>query len=294
MLILLDRIMPKRTAMFWVLVSSSIYGLLWLPLRMIEEYGLHGIWAGMFFTFVPIPLMIWFFGRSLMADRKNWHVYFWAGAAIGTGLMLYTLGLILGSVTKTTVLFYLTPVWSSLLGMMFLGEKPRPILLLGNILGLTGCVLIMDINLASFEINHVDLLGLGSGISWSIGSVIINRYPDANYKSITLVQYIAATVVAFVGIYLADLPLPPLSDFAAALPLTAFVSICIILPSLMLIFRITQYISPSIVGILMLSEVFMAVVSASIILNEYMAATQWLGAGMIILTAIIITLRAVP
>ena len=243
----------------------------------------------MFFTFVPVPLLCWMFGKNLLADRRHWQVYFFAGTAIGIGWTCYTLGLILGSVTKTTLLFYLTPVWSSLLGLIFLKEKPKLMLWIANFLGLAGCALIFKLSPSSLVIDKIDLLGLASGIFWSIGSVIIKGYPDADYRNTTLVQYMAGTVVGLIAIYSTGLAIPPLSSFAYALPLTAFVSIVIILPPLMIIFRLTQYISPAILGILMLSEVLVAVVTASIYLGEYMSPSQWLGAGMIILTAFLVT-----
>lgn len=287
---LIDRQLPKRTAMIVVLVSSTFWGLLWLPLRYIESFGLTGIWANGFFVLMPIPLLFWLYGREVYQDRQYWAVYFWAGLTIGLGFMFYTLGLIVGSVTKTTLLFYLTPVWSSLLGVVFLKEKPKAILWLGNLLGLSGCALILNLSFDAFTIEKIDLLGLLSGLFWAFGAVIIRRYPDAKHTGITLVQYLASLGIAFIGIAVMKLPIPPLDAFLYSLPITAFVSILIILPALLLIFRTTQYISPAVVGILMLSEVFAAVISASILLDEHISTWQWIGAGLIILTAVIVTL----
>jgi drug/metabolite transporter (DMT)-like permease len=290
MLNLFEQQLPKRTAMIVILASSSLWGLLWLPLRYIDNLGLSGIWTNAYIALLPIPLLLWLHARQVWNDRINHKIYFWAGLAIGLGFMLYTFGLIVGSVTKTTLLFYLTPVWSSLLGMIFLQEKPRPILWLGNAIGLIGCALVLNLSLSSTEIEAVDLLGFMSGVFWAIGSVIIRRYPKVKYTGITLVQYLASLIIAAAIIIITDLPIPPASAFVSSLPMTAFVSLGIILPTLVLIFRITQYISPAVVGILMLSEVFAAIISASIFLDEHISALQWLGAGLIVVTAIMITL----
>ena len=59
-----------------------------------------------------------------MRQRAFWSVYLMSGMCIGMGYTLYAVGLLVGSVSKTTVLFYLTPIWSTLLGMVFLGESP--------------------------------------------------------------------------------------------------------------------------------------------------------------------------
>ena len=86
------------------------------------------------------------------------------------------------------------------------------------------------------------------------------------------------------------LPAPDLSAMAKALPVGFIASCLIFLPAMLLIFRVTQYISPAVVGILMLSEVFCAVISAAIFLGESMVWFQWIGAGFIIITAVIVTM----
>ena len=42
---------------------------------------------------------------------------------MGIGFVLYGLGLMIASVTKTTVLFYLTPVWATLFAYVALSER---------------------------------------------------------------------------------------------------------------------------------------------------------------------------
>ena len=49
----------------------------------------------------------------------------------------------------------------------------------------------------------------------------------------------------------------------------------VFLPSVLLIFRITQYVSPGLVGILMLSEVLVAALSSWLFLQEALTLSQW-------------------
>jgi drug/metabolite transporter (DMT)-like permease len=58
----------------------------------------------------------------------------------------------------------------------------------------------------------------------------------------------------------------------------------VFLPTALLIFRIMQYISPGLVGILMLSEALVAAVSAAWLLGEILTASQWAGVGLILAT----------
>ena len=285
---LLNKTLPKKTAMMVVLISSSIWGLLWIPLRHIEDQGLEGIWANTYFAVVAIPFLF-YLSRPYLANRQQWLVFIGAGTFIGLGFIFYTLGLIVGSVTKTTLLFYLLPIWASILGYLFLGEKANPVLWASNAIGLIGCALILGVtdNDVSFEM--VDLLGLLSGICWAIGSVIVSRNPDANYTAVNFVVYIMVGIIGVSGAMIMDIPVPNISSVIAATPVAVIVSALIFAPAMLFIVRVQQYLSPSIVGILMLSEVLFAVLSADWMLGESMNMIQWLGAVMIVAAAVIVT-----
>ena len=49
------------------------------------------------------------------------------------------------------------------------------------------------------------------------------------------------------------------------------------MPTVLIIFRVSQYVSPGLVGVLMLSEVVFAVVSAWWLLGEVLTIWQWVG-----------------
>jgi len=287
---LLNRELSKKTAMITVLLGSSIWGFLWMPLRAIEAAGMGGIWASFYYTIMPIPILGVIYGPVLWRDRRYLLIYLIAGGAIGAAFMLYIIGLIVGSVTKTTLIFYLTPVWSTLMGMAVLGEKNRPILWLGNALGLTGCAMIMGISPDSLSIEPVDLLGLVAGVLWSVGTVVIRRYPESDIGGITLMQYFLGSVVAVIGIIAVGEATPSAEALIRATPVAFIASTVVFMPVFLLICRIAQYVSPAIIGILMLSEVFVAILTAYLLLDEPMIFSQWIGASLIILTAFLVTM----
>ncbi len=287
-LTLLNKTLPQRTAMMVVLISSSIWGLLWIPLRYIEDQGLTGIWANTFFAAVGIPVLFYLSRQHLM-KRAHWKAYLGAGTFIGLGFMFYTLGLIIGSVIKTTLLFYLLPVWASILGMIFLGERAKPILWASNVIGLVGCGLILGITEHNITFAAVDILGFLSGIFWAVGSIIISRNPDSDYTAVNFVVYIIAVLIGICGAMIMGTPLPASSAFIDAAIVAIIVSGLVFVPAMLFIVRVQQYVSPSIVGILMLSEVLFAVLSANIMLGEQLNMIQWVGAAMIVAAAVIVT-----
>ena len=136
----------QRTASVIVFAASSMWGLLWVPMRLTESMGVAPLWVQFWFTTMPALFLAGLFAPSLMRQRAFWPVYLISGLCIGMGYTLYAVGLLVGSVSKTTVLFYLTPIWSTLLGMVFLDENPG-IRRWGAIgIATLGCCLVMPVS----------------------------------------------------------------------------------------------------------------------------------------------------
>ena len=94
------------------------------------------------------------------------------------------------------------------------------------------------------------------------------------------------TTIVGLGLALFDYPMPDLDSLKVGFALAFFTSVFVLLSSVLLIFTISQILFPGRVGILMMSEVLVAIISASILLpDEQMALLQWLGAAAIIVSA---------
>ena len=168
-------------AMLIVFLASALWGVLWIPMRYTESFGLSGLWVVTMFHLLPAIAMSPFVISAFIADRRHWFITGLAGGLMGIGFVLYGLGLVVASVTKTTVLFYLTPVWATLFAYILLSERfgfGRWLAIIG---GITGCFLVMRVNPFAFGYDNADLLGLMSGMAWAAGSVVIRRYPKADF-----------------------------------------------------------------------------------------------------------------
>jgi drug/metabolite transporter (DMT)-like permease len=274
----------KRTGLLFVCAAASVWGLIWVPMRYVESLGINALWVVAIFQILPFIALLPFCRKSLILHRADWGIYLAAGGAMGIGFALYSLGLVVGSVTKTTVLFYLTPIWSTILGSIYLAETLTKERWVAISLGLLGCILIMQMNVFDMRFTKSDLLGLLSGISWSVGSIVIGKYSKANIVNITLFQYGVGAILAGIAAVLVGMPIPDISMLISALPVAFVASVCVFLPSVLIIFRVNQYVSPGLVGIVMLSEVVVAALSSALFLGEYLDYWQWLGFIAIIAT----------
>ena len=268
-----------------VFVASSVWGLYWVPLRIFAADGVEGGWAAALLNLPPlailIPVVLW----RLDEGRGQWGRALAIGLFAGTGLAFYASGLVYSSVVRVTLLFYLTPVWSTVIGMVWLGERPGWLRALVIALGLGGMALMLSGGgAASQPFNVGDMLGLLSGLSWGIAAAIIRRYPDVPLAPMTAFQFACTAGVALLcALVLGPRAVPDPALLLDHLPLAALLSIGFILPTVWAIFWAQKFLSPGRAGLLMMSEALVAVISASLFLpEERMALLEWTGAALII------------
>jgi drug/metabolite transporter (DMT)-like permease len=285
---LFTREYEQRHALLIIFLASSFWGVLWVPMRHIEAMGLSGLWVVVLFHFLPALAMLPLIVRTAPSSRRDWGRAAVAGALMGAGFALYALGLVVASVTKTVILFYMTPIWSTVIAYFVLRERAGWGRWLAIAAALVGCALVTGVNRDELRFDPADLLGLLSGLFWALGSVMIRRYDGLNFATVSFLQYLSGGIMALLAaLYLGD-PLPQLNAFLQAIPPAFLASVVVFLPSVLLIFRIMQYVSPGLVGILMLSEALVAAVSAAFWLGETLSSTQWIGVGAILTTGVFI------
>ncbi len=283
---LFTRQYSTRVAYALVALSSTIWGLLWIPLRLVNEYGLHPIWVNALFMVLPAITLGFVCWRTLVANRHHWRALLAIAFFMGGGFVFYATGLIVASVSKTTVLFYLTPVWATVFGLFFLGERSNAKRWLAIGAALVGCLLVMRLNPLNLQFERADMFGFASGLFWGVGSVCVRRFPQVSYIAVTFSQYVAGALLAVIVGLIINAPIPEMGTIAKALPVSYVIAAMIFMPTVLIILRISQYVSPGLVGILMLSEVVFAVASSHVLLGEVMNGWQWLGVVAILLIGV--------
>ena len=275
-------------------ITTAFWGIYWLPLRYIENAGISGVWAVVCVYTVPLMFLLPLFVVRRKTLRNNAGTTLLIGAAIGGGLAFYAIAFLYTTILRTTLLFYMTPVWSTLLSMIILKENISPRRWIAILVGLAGVTLIIfssNPTASGQGINRGDVFALLSGVSWGFGTVLIKKSQHIEATDIVLSQYLCATVISLIVLTSTvgspDFHIPTLSQLKAAMPYITGFYVLIILPGLYITTRISQIISPGRVGILMMSEVLVAAISAPLIAGEVISLTEW-GAGLLIVTATLI------
>jgi|TARA_B110000977_G_scaffold201236_1_gene294902 drug/metabolite transporter (DMT)-like permease len=281
---------PDKTLGIFLALSAGVWGLYWLPLRSIEELGVSASWSVVLFNACPLVVLVPLLLFNYQQLKGLVGPTILAGLMIGIAFNLYANGLLETTVARATLLYYLTPIWSTLLGVVWLSEpltKARIIAIGVALIGLF--LLLSNANSSNQALNIGDLYSFMSGIFWAIGVSVLNRWATIPILPLLACTFLATTLFSALtaGLLPAN-PVPDLQAVKMALPAAAFWAIFIFVPSFFIIFRISQLLFPGRVGILTMTEAIVAIVSAAILIpEESMLLLQWLGAGAIIMAGLI-------
>ena len=280
-----------RIASIVLFLAASVWGLYWLPLRALDAMGIHGAWGVVFFNFCPlivlVPLLIR--GRRQMLVRPGRVLFI--GAATGLGLGLYSTAIVMAPVIRMTMEFYLTSVWSTIIGVVWLSERLDARRIAAVLAGLSGLGLLLSApsSSAAAGLGMGDAMALASGILWALGAAGMKKWSDIPVVATATLQFLFAVLGgAFLGVAVLTAHLPPASTLVAAFPMAFSASTFLLLPSIYAIFWASRVLYPGRAAILMMSEALVATITASWFLPEEMLSPwQWVG-GAIVLAACVI------
>ena len=274
-----------------IVVSSCARGLYWLPLRSIEQSGIVGSWSIVLVNACPLIILVPLIFFNLDIFKKYPKPILFAGIMIGAAFTFYANGLVQTSVIRATLLFYLSPIWSTIIGIIWLNERLTIARVISIIVALIGLILLLyDFrNQETAMLNFGDFSSILSGLFWALGASILKKWSKLPIIPLTAIVYFSTTSLSILlAIIVYKAPIPSLALIGQNFS-TAFIwSVIVLLPSFCIIFRISQILFPGRVGILMMSEVAVAVISAKILLpEEQMVILQWIGASAILLAGVV-------
>lgn len=274
-----------------IVVSSCAWGLYWLPLRSIEQSGIVGSWSIVLVNACPLIILVPLIFFNLDKLKKYPKPILFAGIMIGAAFTFYANGLVQTSVIRATLLFYLSPIWSTIIGIIWLNERLTIARVISIIVALIGLILLLyDFrNQETVILNFGDFSSILSGLFWALGASILKKWSKLPIIPLTAIVYFSTTSLSILLAFMVyKAPIPSLALIGQNFS-TAFIwSVIVLLPSFCIIFRISQILFPGRVGILMMSEVAVAVISAKILLpEEQMVILQWIGASAILLAGIV-------
>ncbi|MEP0943922.1 MAG: DMT family transporter [Rhizobiaceae bacterium] len=303
--------MTPRTAGFALLLGGAMWGLFWMPVRYLEHLGLEATWAGVFIYTSTLLLMgpaIWSNRRNL---RKNWRSLIWSGAFTGAAFGLWTISLFYTEVVRAILLFYLTPVWSTLLGLLFLKERLNPFRIFGILFGIAGLFVVLSgggggggegggSEVANFSKiadaptgiwlqNLGDWLALIAGMAWALGTMGLYRSKGVTITAQLFAFMLGSLFLSLVAVWLLNGGRPPAISADMVFPVFGLAILIgfFVLPMIWLTVWPATLLSPARVGLLLMTEVVVGLASAALFSGEPFGWRESLGAALIVGAAVL-------
>jgi drug/metabolite transporter (DMT)-like permease len=249
-----------------VALSASLWGLWWLPLRSLAEAGLSGpaVNAALY-GIASLVLLLWFWRRR---DRitAGGRLLLGAGGLFGGALVAWNLALILGEVVRVTLLFYLAPVWATLLALALLREPVGPLRVISVLLGLAGAAALLGFaHGLPLPRSPGDWLGLAAGVLFALSVTLVRKGEAISGLEQTMVSFAVAALLSL--LLLAATPAAaPIN--AAVLAWAALAALAWLLPLTWLLLWGARFLEPGRVSLLLLLEVAVAALSAALFAGE--------------------------
>jgi drug/metabolite transporter (DMT)-like permease len=267
-------------------LSAAFWGLFWIPLREFESAGLSAAWAGVgqFLTpcLVMLPMAVWLAVNGKPTGLGCWKTAIFTGGAFA----LYADSLLLTEVARALILFYVSPVWSTVLEIVLMKRRLTVARVLAIVMGLAGLYVILggngDLPLPR---NVGDWLALLAGMSWAYGSTRVRLSPE-----VTLFENVFSffTFAAVIGLAVALLPIdalgqpPSTGETLNFLPWLLLITIGFLIPVMCMQLYAVKLVDPGRVGILFQSEVVLGVASAAILTDEPFGWQEAIGATLVV------------
>jgi len=272
-----------------ILASALLWGTLWIPLRALRATGDRAPLLTAIGFLLPLAVLAPIAMRRWPQLRRGGLPLCAAGLGLALAIALYAEGLVRGSVSRVVLLFYLMPVWTTLIARVRLAQPITSRRVASIALGLAGLLVVYGPGSAGPSANTAgDWMGLVAGICWAATMVLF--LPAAGQTAFDRVfAQFGFLAPAYLVVHL--VPGAQAAAAAAAEPLAGAVpfplgwvlafGLAWMLPVVWLTIFGASRLEPGRAAVLFMLEIAVALVSAGVLAGEPFGAREAIGAALI-------------
>ena len=276
---------------FALAISAGAWGIYWLPQRILEEGGLTGGWGTIAQMIIGVlilsPISIW---RKLKGRSSGLELPF-TGLLIGGGFICYALSFLLTDVVRALLLFYMTPIWTTIFEILFLKKRPGLERLLTLLIALGGLWIVFS-KQTFFPLpeNSGDWLALAGGAIFAGGMIRLEVIKTDGVFPLIFSFFVYGTIFNILaGFMLSEYlgPMPSIEAFVSMASFLFMISVFYFIPTGIVILWSPSQLGAGLCSILFLSEIIVGVTSSSILTNEPFGWREIVGSSMIVVGGIL-------
>ncbi len=275
----------NRLAIAALLFSSSLWGIIWYPLRWLDEAGMSAVWSSLVMYLAAGALALPFLFKRNLFNVSNRRDLLFLAIAAGITNVAFLVALTEGEVMRVMLLFYLSPIWSVLLSRWWLKERlsSSAIAMLG--LAMTGSlVMLWDSSVGwPWPRDLADWLALTASIAFSVNNVLARKLAGVSMAAKTGVIWWGVVIASILVLVWQQTPVPDVTiNVWIVAGLVGWLGIVVMTVTVLYgIARMPIYHS----SVIMLFELVVAAIAAWALTNEVMSLQEWFGGGLIMLAA---------
>ena len=264
-----------------IAVSGALWGLYWIPVRYLEAGGVGVVWFTLGLFVAALALLAPVLVRYPPARAAFTPRMLVTGLLTGGAFVLYTVAIVLTEVVAAILLFYMSPVWATVLGRMLLGERFTVSRLAALGLGLGGLWVVLGSDSGvPLPRNVGDWCALTAGVMWALGTLRVHQDAATSSSAHAASLFVGGTLV-IVPIALLPGVAGPAPDIAV--PAAAIVAgmAVVSVSSAWGILWGARLLSPGRAGLLLMMEVITGLASAAVLAGEPFGMAQVAGSVLI-------------
>jgi drug/metabolite transporter (DMT)-like permease len=273
------------TPVFAMLAGASMWGVIWYPMRLLEHGGLQGLWLSLVLYATALVVSL---PRTWRGAREFAHSPLLLALLIlaaGWTNVAFIEAVLKGNVLRVLLLFYLSPLWATLMAGVFLHERISRASLVSLALAMIGALTMLwnPALGAPWPQGYSDWMALSSGFAFALSNVATRKLQEVSVAAKVTCVWVGVIVIALAMIAVNGLPAPrielPVLVGAAALGIGG-----IMLMTLFVQYGVT-HLPVHRSAVLALIELVAGAVSQQLLTDEVVSYREWLGGVLIAIGA---------
>ena len=266
-----------------LLLSATMWGVLWYPLRLLESQGLAGLWTSLIMYSAAGLVAVPWMRRGITQLSGQWGLIAGLMLVSGWANIAFILAVIDGNVLRVFLLFFLSPLWTVILGRLFLNERLGVLGAITLFIAMIGAVLMLwrsDTGLPMIT-STSDFYALTAGMAFAVGNVLVRKMRDVPAMAKAASVWWGVAIMAVIWIATVDIAIPSVTSnwvYAQAI-LLGFAGM--VLMTMAVQYGVTRMpVQRS--AVILLFELVAGAISAQLLTNEVVLPQEWWGGGLIL------------
>lgn len=272
---------------FSLLFTATLWGIVWYPLRLLEDQGLVGLWSVLISYGAALLVCSWIFVRDRQQLQENFRYLLFMSVAAGWCNVAFIMAVLDGTVVRVMLLFYLSPFWAVCLGWLMLDERLDSKSLLVFIIAVCGAMIMLwDERIGlPWPRDESDWLAVSAGFAFALSNVYVRKMQAVGIWLKSASSWTGVVLVAVVWLVISGTGTPEVSPdimlYAVLLGLCGFLIMTVTVQ-----YGVTRMpIHRS--AIILLFELVIGALSSLWLTDEVVLVQEWIGGSMIIMAAVI-------